>query len=443
MPSAKSDSRRSGRAPVPQAAASTHHVAVTMAGGRALNPRTANSSETSRGDSIFPFRCRGARRRRPRRAACSAASHSGVTLDTDPTALDLLADSALSRDCARPQFVSGQWIRCGTGDAEKCRSCARLFRDDWRAIGLSGYSETMAYYWVTLTIGSFGDVHHVPLSKNTPKRRCACGRYHLMSDADLRGVPVDFDNYDYEGQLNANRDAAKLWNNSLAKLHRAFEFEHLVAKEIQARGAIHFHAVLAAGPSLPMTGEDVIALLRSVTSVSAVTGQVQVWGNVDVRELAPSERQLDDGTTATVIEYAIKSVITYALKTQGAASKTRSPLQWTHRRILDERAAVTPCSPTCKLHVCDAVVHRTLLIRRQPVGVSRGWSVGERKTRASLRAARAAWAEEHPELVGRGASDESARRAKWAAQWEKARRDFPDSPTRWPMPSTFKSDPES
>ena len=350
----------------------------------------------------------------------------------DPGFYDKLADNISRTTCSRPMNISGQWIVCGSGDPDKCRSCARLFRDDWRSIGLSGCSPNRSYYWITLTLGSFGAVHFVPAQDQ--RRRCDCGRYHRSTETGLRGVPIDMDTYDYPGQLNANRDSAKLWNNTLLRLHRMFDFEHLVAKELQARGAVHLHLIVApTGGDLPIEPQALADGISAVTSVSAVTGQIATWGNVDVRAVA----QAAPDDAGGLIEYAIKSVVSYALKRQGTSGSDSSDAQKLHRRHLDYTAAAVKCSPACPAPVCTARVHRTLLVRRQPVSTSKGWSVGERKTRKTLRKGRAEWVQANPDLARPPINDATADSARWAREWEQSRRRHPDDPARWMTPERF------
>jgi hypothetical protein len=362
-------------------------------------------------------------------------------MEFSPTFLDTLADDISASSCSRPILVDKGWVSCATGDPAKCRSCARLFRDDWRTIGLSGLSATRAYYWITLTLGSFGPIHFVPKHDSSNKRRCECGRFHPSTLVGLRGVPVHPESYDYLGQLHANRDASKLWNNTLAKLHRALDFEHLVAKEVQARGALHFHALLAPTDNgLPLSCDEILSLLKGVTSQSGVTGEIRSWGNIDVKAIE-AEAASDTANTRGVVEYAIKSVISYALKGQGAAGPAAASIeQRGHRRRLDLAATRVPCSPSCVPNVCRQRVHRALMIRRQPVGVSRGWSVGDRKTRAILRQARADWVIANPEFAKPAMTADTAERGTWAAAWRQARLEHPDDVTKWPLPHQLALD---
>ncbi|MDE0573945.1 hypothetical protein ON058_11055, partial [Demequina sp. B12] len=131
------------------------------------------------------------------------------------------------RGCGRPIHVArdGGFVKvaCGSRISAVCAYCAKVFRNDWKAIGRDGIlnaPEGSVLYFVTLTAPSFGDVHKVP-DESAPPRRCPCGRTHsAREDMHLRGVALDVDRYDYDGQVAWNYSCGPLWSNTVRVLRR-------------------------------------------------------------------------------------------------------------------------------------------------------------------------------------------------------------------------------
>lgn len=166
---------------------------------------------------------------------------------------------------------------CGNRREHICSSCSRLYaRDTFEVIrtGVQGgkqVPETVAdnpLLFVTLTAPSFGLVHSSSERACRPRRRddrtrCLHGRptwcHAHHSDDDKAGTPLCEDCYDYASHIVWQWWAPELWRRftmnvrrglarSLGasdrglKEHASIQFAKVA--EYQARGAIHFHALL-------------------------------------------------------------------------------------------------------------------------------------------------------------------------------------------------------
>ena len=192
---------------------------------------------------------------------------------------------------------------CGNRRTSVCPGCAETYRRDAyhiiRAglIGGKGISPAVAAHpavFVTLTAPSFGPVHTRPVRTHTcaDRSRCSCrpepcharrdtatcehGRAascftrHLRDDPEL-GQPLCPDCYDYPAQVVWNNQAGELWRRTKQAIERRLgqlarrrgippirvpcgdgktrlvdpvRVAHGKAAEYQARGAVHFHALL-------------------------------------------------------------------------------------------------------------------------------------------------------------------------------------------------------
>ena len=178
---------------------------------------------------------------------------------------------------------------CGNRRATTCPGCAETYRRDAyhliRAglIGGKGITPAVATHpaiFLTLTAPSFGPVHTRPVRQHTctDRTRCTCpalpcharrdlttcehGRpaycftRHRRDDTRL-GQPLCPDCYDYNAHVVWNNNAGELWRRTKQaierRLNQAARRRHLPygvrvahgkAAEYQARGAVHFHALL-------------------------------------------------------------------------------------------------------------------------------------------------------------------------------------------------------
>ena len=184
---------------------------------------------------------------------------------------------------------------CGNRRATTCPGCAETYRRDAFHLiraglaGGKGVPESVAGHplvFATFTAPSFGPVHSRPVRRHTcagkqhchckaepchPRRnagKCphgrplACYRRHSPGDPRL-GTPLCMDCYDYPAHVVWNAAAGELWRRTKQDIerhliqlagHRGIPWpaEHLPpvrlphgkAAEYQARGAVHFHALL-------------------------------------------------------------------------------------------------------------------------------------------------------------------------------------------------------
>ena len=178
---------------------------------------------------------------------------------------------------------------CGNRRARSCPACAETYRRDAfhliRAglIGGKGVPAEVAAHpavFATFTAPGFGPVHTRPVRKHTcairADCRCqpqpcharrdggtcshgqptVCFTRHGRDDPRL-GQPLCLDCYDHDGQVVWNNNTGELWRRTKqaierrlnqAARHRGLPYgvrvSHGKAAEYQARGAVHFHALL-------------------------------------------------------------------------------------------------------------------------------------------------------------------------------------------------------
>ena len=141
--------------------------------------------------------------------------------------------------------------------------------------GRKGVPERVRHHpqaFVTLTAPGVGPVHTCP----DGGRPCPCGVRH-EDDDPLVGAPLDPEGYNYEGAVLWNWHAPELWRRFVIALRRALarrlglteaeaerELRVSYAKvaEFQARGLVHFHAVVR------LDGADAHEAPRRVVSTS-------------------------------------------------------------------------------------------------------------------------------------------------------------------------------
>jgi hypothetical protein len=174
-------------------------------------------------------------------------------------------------------------VACGNRRETACPSCSALYKRDARQLvraglaGGKGIPETIAEHpcvFTTLTAPSFGPVHARRMRGKTvlpcrPRRdasvrRCPHGRDiscpagHVETDPRL-GQPMCGNCYDYTSAVLFNAYAGDLWRRfvtylprHLARLagvtqtafHEQARIRFVKVAEYQARGVVHFHAVI-------------------------------------------------------------------------------------------------------------------------------------------------------------------------------------------------------
>ena len=180
---------------------------------------------------------------------------------------------------------------CGNRREAVCPACSQVYKRDARQLvraglaGGKGIPGTIAAHpcvFATLTAPSFGPVHARRLRGKTvlpcrprrdaSSRRCPHGRdiscptRHVEGDPRL-GQPMCPDCYDYEAAVLFNAYAADLWRRFVTYLPRhlarlagvtqkmlraQLRIRFVKVAEYQARGVVHFHAVIR----LDAVGED-------------------------------------------------------------------------------------------------------------------------------------------------------------------------------------------
>jgi hypothetical protein len=187
-------------------------------------------------------------------------------------------------------------VRCGNRREAICPSCAHEYRGDMYhlirpgMVGGKGVSEQVTRrpkVFATLTAPSFGKVH----SRDADgRRRCACGAFHEADDPEL-GAPLDPEGHDWVGQVIWNACSSELWRRvqiTLVRLLAArmhipervwrilYRLSFAKVAEFQARGAVHFHAIIRIDRQVsfapePITLPDLCALIRQAAAAVEVT----------------------------------------------------------------------------------------------------------------------------------------------------------------------------
>ena len=196
--------------------------------------------------------------------------------------------------------------------------------------GGKGIPETIAAHpcvFATLTAPSFGPVHTQRTAKGRAlpcrarrdrnARRCPHGRDiscpHRHPDADPRlGRPLCPDCYDYTAAVLFNANAAELWRRfttylprrlaalagvTAAQLRRDVRIRYVKVAEYQARGVVHFHAVIrldAPGDNYqPPPGRYTTGLLSDAIDQAAAAAYVAADRDSDWRHGAAALRHPD------------------------------------------------------------------------------------------------------------------------------------------------------
>jgi len=291
---------------------------------------------------------------------------------------------------------SGRVVRCGSRVSSTCRACAELYRGDWAAIARSGVFdgpvENFRFYLLTLTAPSFGQVHRVPRSEASVVPRCACGTLHTLTDAGLRGVPLQSSTYDYQGQVAWNRDAGVLWDRTRRRLRDRWDsLEYFVVREWQERGVLHVHVLVRVDRVAAPPAADLGMAARTATATSKISGESVGWG-----DQSDCKAFRADGEGAKTIWYLSKA-LNYVMKdTAKKAAPEGDTRAWRHLAALTVAARRMRCSSSCVPQNCASAVRERYGSRSHVVSASRrtkyrtGWSFTG-LTRTVQRRLRAAW----------------------------------------------------
>ncbi|WP_157431348.1 replication initiator [Actinomadura hibisca] len=265
---------------------------------------------------------------------------------------------------------------CGNRRATVCPSCADTYRRDAFQLiraGLAGgktVPATVATHpavFATFTAPSFGAVHtrHVRRHTCTDRVRCTCrpAPCHARRDTstcshgqpaacfarhdsgDVRlGQPLCLDCYDHAAHVVWNNHAAELWRRTKQDITRhlnrlarrrglpSVRVSHGKVAEFQARGAVHFHALLrldgidpddpaaVVPPPAGLTAADLDDAVRAAARLTCATdphperpgGWRIAWGEqLDVRIIGASGQSVSDAMVAGYLaKYATKSTET-------------------------------------------------------------------------------------------------------------------------------------
>ncbi len=276
--------------------------------------------------------------------------------------------------CERPIWVTtdtGEVVqaRCRSRRVAQCRSCAALYQGDAAAILRAGALDVepgSVLVMLTLTAPSFGQVHRVarraPLrlsesarttwNRRAQRSRCACGTAHRPGDR-LAGTALDIEQYDYARQARWNAAAGRLWNRTATRLTRDVGLDerlpYAAVSEWQARGAIHFHALVRL-PVHVMNGvyQDQVGRIRCRTieasvkaSTTVMEGEVIKWGSQVVAEVLAAPG-LDAGRLAKRTIGYVRKALGYSIKDVGGGLPSGSA----HARRCDRAGRRVRC-PHC------------------------------------------------------------------------------------------------
>jgi hypothetical protein len=214
-------------------------------------------------------------------------------------------------------------VACGNRRESRCPACSQVYKRDARQlvraglIGGKGVPESVATHpcvFATFTAPSFGPVHARRMRGKTvlpcrprrdaSKRACPHGRdiscptRHCEDDPRL-GRPLCPDCYDYEAAVLFNLYAADLWRRFTTYLPRhlarlsgvtgrrlraELRIRFVKVAEYQARGVVHFHAVIRLDAStkdgyLPPPERYTAALLCDAITLAARAVRLDVPGS--------------------------------------------------------------------------------------------------------------------------------------------------------------------
>ncbi|MER6509952.1 replication initiator [Nonomuraea sp. NPDC001636] len=263
---------------------------------------------------------------------------------------------------------------CGNRRASRCPACSAVYKDDTYHLiitglrGGKGVPEEVGLHpraFVTFTAPSFGAVHAhrqkagrtLPCRPRRDRPVCVhgrpkgCGVRHERNDSQV-GQPLCVDCYDYVGAVLWNAHAGALWREftrtmpsvlarllglTRKELRRTARLSYAKVAEYQARGLVHFHAVVRLdGPDGPADRPpDHVALDLLDRAIRRTAGQVAVqmedrpsspvrWGDqLDVRPVYVSS-ELGGLSDQRVAAYLAK----YTTKGAESAGTVDRPIRY-------------------------------------------------------------------------------------------------------------------
>jgi hypothetical protein len=208
-------------------------------------------------------------------ATAHGCSHP-VRLTGEITDVDAATGEIIRRVATAAMPDGVLYVPCGTRRTSLCPACAETYRRDAYQIvkagldGGKGVPPGVAAHpavFVTFTAPSFGFVHirvagpGGKVLRCRPRRkaiicphgrRLSCAQRHKDGDSNL-GKPLCPDCYDYDAEVVWNAHAPELWRRTIIALRRQLDrlakpalikLSYAKVAEFQARGVIHFHALL-------------------------------------------------------------------------------------------------------------------------------------------------------------------------------------------------------
>jgi len=318
-----------------------------------------------------------------------------TTLGGDLSALDVLAQSIVTKTCARPvPLRSGLTANCKCRISARCPACSYRNKALWLRLISQGIEEAVTegeyhFYLLTLTApgAPFGRVHYCPdARKSHEPRRCPCGVYHSEADAGLSGTPVNFQEYRYLDQARWNFMSSDLWNATRSRLKDAYPgLAYVAARELQpGRLAAHMHIIGRLDRDEAPSPHDLAQRAQSATCANPFDGSTVQWG---------PQVQCDLITTAedcTKSMFYVTKTISYAIKDYCLAGRDGeiSPEKKLHAMLLTQAAKQIDCGGST-IHTpdgdiyripcgenCKRNVHRNFGVRSHPISYSKGWAFG-------------------------------------------------------------------
>ncbi|MFD8564934.1 replication initiator [Streptosporangium canum] len=268
---------------------------------------------------------------------------------------------------------------CGNRRASRCPACSAVYKDDTYHLIISGLRggkgvpEDVGGHprvFATFTAPSFGAVHAHRTGRDGKTLSCrprrdspvcqhgryeGCGRRHERDDPQV-GQPLCVSCYDYQGAVLWNAHAGELWRRftqalpvTLARLlgvrravlRRTLRLSYAKVAEYQARGLVHFHAVIRLdgpdGPTSPPPDWATVSLLDEAIRQAAAQIVIPAseespagppaillrWGDqIDVRPVYVST-DLDGVSDQRVASYIAK----YATKGAESAGTVDRPIR--------------------------------------------------------------------------------------------------------------------
>lgn len=348
---------------------------------------------------------------------------------------------------------------CGNRRASRCPACSATYKDDTYHLIISGLRggkgvpEEVSQHprvFATFTAPSFGAVHAhreqggktVPCRPRRDRPVCVhgrpegCGQRHDRDNSQV-GQPLCVDCYNYIGAVLWNAHAGALWREftkampsvlarllgiTRTELRRTVRLSYAKVAEYQARGLVHFHAVIRLdgpdGPTdRPPDGVSVELLDQAIRQAAAQNAQ---WGEqLDVRPVyisADLDGMSDQRVAAYVAKYATKGA-----ESAGTVDRPiRQPWEIARLRVSEHaRRMIYTC-----FSLAELPDHKDLLLRQwaHMLGYRGHFSTKSRHYSirlGDLRQARADYRAEHARLLlGLPAPDPD--RTHTVAEWRYA-----------------------